>query len=265
MHKLIMNPPKKMVVDHLNHNKLDNRRENLRIITRSNNGKNKSKTKNASSIYYGVHYNNNNKRFIVAFKHNGKIINIGSFINELEAAQSYDLYIVKNNIEYKTLNFPHKKDEYLSKNSDKIERTKACQYIGVTERENNKFRARIGIGNKKNKTLLVSNDPIKCAKAYDKYIIDNSIPNKTLNFPEDYPNFNPEKEIKTFCEKIDNEIVGLLIDNCNEIITIDKNDYDLIKYYKCCIDDRGYISFHCENNTKRLHKFLTNTGEDELN
>src|SRR5437870_8814773 len=55
MHTFIMNPPKGMVVDHINHKRIDNRKENLRIINRVNNGQNKSKNKNATSQYYGVH------------------------------------------------------------------------------------------------------------------------------------------------------------------------------------------------------------------
>lgn len=41
MHRLIMNPPHNMVVDHKNHNKLDNRRSNLRICTQFENSQNR--------------------------------------------------------------------------------------------------------------------------------------------------------------------------------------------------------------------------------
>jgi hypothetical protein len=43
MHRIIMNPPKNMVVDHINHDKLDNREENLRIVTRQVNARNRKK------------------------------------------------------------------------------------------------------------------------------------------------------------------------------------------------------------------------------
>lgn len=42
MHRVIMDPvPEGLQVDHINRNKKDNRRENLRIVTRSENGKNR--------------------------------------------------------------------------------------------------------------------------------------------------------------------------------------------------------------------------------
>lgn len=41
MHRLIMSPPKKLVVDHINHNTMDNRKSNLRVVSRSINNKNR--------------------------------------------------------------------------------------------------------------------------------------------------------------------------------------------------------------------------------
>ena len=45
MHRIIMDPPKNMVIDHINRNTLENRKENLRICTIAQNNKNRSKTK----------------------------------------------------------------------------------------------------------------------------------------------------------------------------------------------------------------------------
>lgn len=41
LHREIMNPPKGMVIDHKNHNVLDNRRSNLRICTQAENTRNR--------------------------------------------------------------------------------------------------------------------------------------------------------------------------------------------------------------------------------
>lgn len=55
MSKLIMKPPKGMVVDHINHDTLDNRRENLRVCTLSQNMMNSKKHTRNKSGFKGVY------------------------------------------------------------------------------------------------------------------------------------------------------------------------------------------------------------------
>lgn len=43
MHRLIMGQPKGMEVDHINHDTLDNRKENLRVVTTAQNQRNLKK------------------------------------------------------------------------------------------------------------------------------------------------------------------------------------------------------------------------------
>jgi hypothetical protein len=56
-------PPAGMQVDHINHNPLDNRIENLRVVTRSINNRNQLKREGIRSQYKGIHYHNQDKLF----------------------------------------------------------------------------------------------------------------------------------------------------------------------------------------------------------
>jgi hypothetical protein len=76
----------KIVVDHINNDKTDNRVENLQLIT---NRENCSKDqKNKSSIYSGVHILNNNK-WRAVIRLNGVKYALGTFTNEKEAFLKY--------------------------------------------------------------------------------------------------------------------------------------------------------------------------------
>lgn len=91
MHRLITSCPKDMVVDHINHNTLDNRKENLRICTRKQNQQNMNKTvKKTSSIYKGVYFCKQKNKFHSRIKTTNKYFHLGFYINEIEAGKAYD-------------------------------------------------------------------------------------------------------------------------------------------------------------------------------
>lgn len=88
MHKVIVQPSGGMDIDHINGNRLDNRRENLRICTRQQNLMNRGKQINNTSGFKGVWKNHDNWRF--SLRKNGKQIFGGTFKNKEDAARAYD-------------------------------------------------------------------------------------------------------------------------------------------------------------------------------
>ncbi len=80
-----------MHVDHINHDGLDNRRENLREVTPSENSRNRrSKVFGGRSKYKGVFWGKESQKWeAIITKSSIKTI-IGTFDTELEAAKAYD-------------------------------------------------------------------------------------------------------------------------------------------------------------------------------
>lgn len=93
-------------IDHINGNALDNRKSNLRTVTRSQNNYNSSTRKGCSSKYKGVSISSSNSKFRAIAKIDGKNKHLGYFANELEAASAYDSAAVKHFGEYARFNFP---------------------------------------------------------------------------------------------------------------------------------------------------------------
>src|SRR3990167_4594031 len=54
MHRQILNPARNLLIDHVNHNTLDNRKSNLRLVSYAENQYNKRISKRNTSGYKGV-------------------------------------------------------------------------------------------------------------------------------------------------------------------------------------------------------------------
>lgn len=90
MHRLIMDAPADMQVDHINGDGLDNRKCNLRICSNSQNMMNGRKRKNGTSKYKGVSYFKRDGRWRAVISNFGKYTHIGYFDTEEEAAMAYN-------------------------------------------------------------------------------------------------------------------------------------------------------------------------------
>lgn len=91
MHRLILGiTDSKILVDHIDHDGLDNRRSNLRICTKAQNRFNSLPNRATSSQYKGVSWCNEYKNWRSMMDFQGKRINLGRFKSEIEAAKAYD-------------------------------------------------------------------------------------------------------------------------------------------------------------------------------
>ena len=112
MHREIMGRPKGLQVDHRNRKRLDNRRENLRTATNSQNQYNKNKTKSkTSSIYKGVTYIKSTGKWRAQIMVSRKNIALGEYDEEIEAAKAYDEGAKKYHGEFARLNLPDAGDK----------------------------------------------------------------------------------------------------------------------------------------------------------
>jgi hypothetical protein len=105
MHRLIMNPPPGMVVDHINRNRWDNRRSNLRACTQAENLQNRRKSR-GTSVFKGVFWHTRRRKWLATIGHMGKTIQIGFFDEEIKAARAYDDAARRLFGQYACLNFP---------------------------------------------------------------------------------------------------------------------------------------------------------------
>ena len=106
MHRQIMQPPKGMMVDHINRHKLDNRRTNLRVCTRRENILNQASKRTSRSQFKGVEYRKGHDRCFARIRVGGKRLWLGTFDDEVEAAKAYDRAAVEHFGEFAHLNFP---------------------------------------------------------------------------------------------------------------------------------------------------------------
>lgn len=93
----------KIVIDHIDHNGLNNQRNNLRKCTQSQNMINKAGF--GKSNYKGVYKNSKNSYVAMAFI-NGKTKYIGSFNTSFEAATARDKVVILESNPFDLLNFP---------------------------------------------------------------------------------------------------------------------------------------------------------------
>ena len=106
MHRFIMRPGSKEVVDHIDRDGLNNTRANLRIATHAQNHRNAPANVNNSSGFKGVHKRKNSIKWIAQIRDtSGRRVYLGDYFTPEDAARAYDAAAVKYHGEFAQLNF----------------------------------------------------------------------------------------------------------------------------------------------------------------
>lgn len=184
MHRVIMQAPRELQVDHKFGNKLDNRRDNLRLATPTNNQQNSSKPhykeRETSSRYKGVHWDNGRRCWVAVITIDYLSKNLGNFVTEREAAHAYNEAALQYFGEYA------KPNEIDDTPEESVVRTFGPlgdnPYRGVRWHYN-KWQAWIFVDGK-----FINfgdyDDPKEAAKAYDRAVLRYRGRNSLFNLPD---------------------------------------------------------------------------------
>lgn len=103
MHRFIMNTPDGMHTDHKDGNPLNNQKSNLRICTVSENVRNK-RGHSKISKFKGAYFNKRDQKWFSMIAVNKKLIQLGRFKSEEDAATAYNLAAFLHHGEFAKVN-----------------------------------------------------------------------------------------------------------------------------------------------------------------
>ena len=138
MHSDIMQPPTDKLADHVDSNRANNCRSNLRVCTQAENLLNTCKRHGTRSRFKGVFYDMRFGKWFAQCRLKGKRHWRGYFDDESEAARAYDHMAVELFGEFARLNFPeewpaHRRQElYAQRDAAKTEGKKVGRKEGKT-------------------------------------------------------------------------------------------------------------------------------------
>lgn len=177
MHRVIMNPPAGMVIDHIDGNGLDNRRANLRICTHNQNLWNRHSKKPTLSKYWGVVFVKGRWRASICV--DGKRKYLGWFDCEEDAAIAYNQAVQKYRDQYASRNpIDDRPVQYVA---TKRSRKPTSQYVGVSwSKQHRAWRAEIRVNYK---LIFLGHfaDEKQAAQAWNDAAIANRGPAAYLN------------------------------------------------------------------------------------
>lgn len=258
LHNFILEKKNKdYVIDHIHRNRCDNRKIYLKEVSKSHNAQNKDSLEGSSSKYIGVVYAKlNKKKWIAQSSYQKKAISLGSFENEIDAAKTYDTFVLlyygkdaKTNglvkyEEVKDLNieiFTNKPKRALPKF---IRENKFGSYIIQLVYKGIKYQATL-------KTLELAQEKLK----EFQNIIENIKQKELIEHKNLEIIRNNKGDAIIFIRSKDKTII-------DEIVVDDDKWHNLIKYgwYK----SNNYFVANVDGANKYIHRFIMNATEDVI-
>lgn len=99
-----MKPSKNQEIDHIDGNRLNNQKSNLRYATSSQNKANRGPRKDNKSGYKGVSWHKQRKKWTARIKNGSKYEHLGLFQNKIDAAKTYNIKAIEYYGSYAWLN-----------------------------------------------------------------------------------------------------------------------------------------------------------------
>lgn len=150
MHRLILNAPNGVPIDHADRNKLNNSKKNLRFCSSSENFQNRERQSNNTSGYKGVCQVIRNK-WLATIVVNRKQINLGCFNEILDAAYAYNQAALRHFGEFAVLNELPPEYQYdpirAKKHAPRKGTSSGIQGV-VWHKQKQKWQAQIGVNGK---------------------------------------------------------------------------------------------------------------------
>lgn len=186
MHQLIMPCEPGFMIDHIDGNKLNNTRENLRIVDVYQNSQNSKKKRSAktTSEYKGVSWHSERKKWRSEIAVDNQRAFIGLYDDEEECARASDSACLFYHGEFAVTNFKDSVPKSLDqlKEENKLHQQAKNKYLGVAwHPQKKKWLASITINNV-SKALGFFDEPEDAARKYDEAMRARYGPNARTNF-----------------------------------------------------------------------------------
>jgi hypothetical protein len=150
MHRVILNTPSGLQIDHESHDTLDNRRSNLRKASHAQNQHNTGKRKTNTSGYKGVNWHKRAQLFTARITVNGVRHHLGQYATAEEAGAAYEAAAIKLHGEFH-LASPSiaPADSFKIRSKGDMKRTNTTGYLGVSlDKRRNRYYYQMTIAGK---------------------------------------------------------------------------------------------------------------------